>query len=83
MKQADAQAMGRFGNLRRPSLILALLHFILCIIRVGIVKAMGVLFTDIQTSIPMTSADLGITLGLYYTVGLIMSKYTLKTKMLN
>ncbi|XP_041473864.1 uncharacterized protein LOC121422752 [Lytechinus variegatus] len=41
--------------------------------KIGLVKAMGILFADLSKSIEMTSADLGIALGLFYTLGLLIT----------
>ncbi|XP_030834382.1 monocarboxylate transporter 12-like [Strongylocentrotus purpuratus] len=39
--------------------------------KIGLVKAMGILFGHLSRSIQMSSTDLGIALGLFYTVGLL------------
>eukprot|EP00057_Strongylocentrotus_purpuratus_P020204 XP_011674678.1 PREDICTED: monocarboxylate transporter 5-like [Strongylocentrotus purpuratus] len=43
--------------------------------KIGLVKAMGILFGHLSRSIQMSSTDLGIALGLFYTVGLLSTPF--------
>ncbi|XP_063967726.1 monocarboxylate transporter 6-like [Lytechinus pictus] len=64
--------MDRFSRvLRSPRFPVVLILFMQSCSIIGLVKAMGILFRDLSKSIEMTSADLGTTLGLLYTVGLL------------
>ncbi|XP_041462360.1 uncharacterized protein LOC121413276 [Lytechinus variegatus] len=45
--------------------------------KIGLIKAMGILFQDVSRDLQMTATDLGIALGLFISIGNVASLYPL------